>query len=72
MVLVGNKKDAQKNQDVRDEHAKKGKKVVQSGDAGLAAYFMPFHGYRECSAKRNVGVREVFEYAVEAIFAKKE
>ena len=71
IVLVGNKKDVRKNLDVRDDFAKRGKKFVNSGDANLAAHYMHFHAYLECSAKWNIGVREVFEDAVEAIFAKK-
>ena len=72
MVLVGNKKDVKTDPDILAELAMEDMKVVKSGDARLIGYFCHFHAFLECSAKRNIGVREVFEEAVEAIFAKKE
>ena len=72
IILVGNKTDLRNDTDTVEELAKNKLKPVSTQEGLTVAHMVGAVSYIECSARKNVGVREVFEAAAKASLLKKK
>ncbi|XP_078366640.1 ras-like GTP-binding protein RHO [Oculina patagonica] len=66
IILVGMKKDLRDDQETKEELSKLGRAPVTSEEGRAMCERINGYSYMECSAKKNDGVKEVFETAARA------
>jgi Ras family protein A len=72
IILVGNKKDLRNDPNTIKELVKMKQEPVKPAEGRAMAKKINAFAYFECSAKRNEGVREVFETATRAALQEKK
>ncbi|KAM4741358.1 rho-related GTP-binding protein RhoA-D-like isoform 2-T2 [Anableps anableps] len=72
IILVGNKKDLQNDENTRKDLAKMKQEPVKTEDGKNMAMRISAFSFLECSAKTKDGVREVFNTATRAALQVKK
>ena len=71
-MLVGNKTDLRTDEATIHELAKMGQEPIKVEDGHAMAKKISAYAYLECSAKLNMGVREVLEKATQDLVLKEK